>query len=102
MRFALGLPIFVRSVAMRIAFLLLAGMLALQGCMPPPPPPERGRERERDRERREVGEGRGGRRQPLALDPKRELAVGRQAQAEMKQEYRGRILPADSAPARRA
>src|SRR5262249_11704030 len=40
------------------------------------------------------GEGPGGREQPLALTPRQELQAGREAYAEVLQEYRGRILPA--------
>jgi metalloendopeptidase OMA1, mitochondrial len=39
------------------------------------------------------GEGPDGRRQPLALSPQDELAVGRKAFREVLQEYRGRVLP---------
>ncbi len=41
------------------------------------------------------GQGPGGRRQPLALTPRQELAVGRQAYREVMDEARGRLLPAD-------
>lgn len=41
------------------------------------------------------GEGPGGREQPLALNPRQELGVGRRAYQEVLQEYRGRILPAN-------
>jgi predicted Zn-dependent protease len=39
------------------------------------------------------GEGPGGREQPLALSPREELRVGREAYEEVLQEYRGRVLP---------
>lgn len=39
------------------------------------------------------GEGPGGREQPLALSPRQELRVGREAYAEVLEKYRGRILP---------
>jgi predicted Zn-dependent protease len=41
------------------------------------------------------GEGPGGRRQPLALSPRQELAVGRRAYREVLDEYRDRIVPRD-------
>src|SRR5262245_19737291 len=78
---------------MRSASIILACALLMQGCEPMPPP--RG-------DRRPAGEGPGGRPQPLALSPAQELEVGRRARDEVMREYRGRILPEDSAPARRA
>jgi len=51
---------------------------------------------ERPRQRGPVGEGPGRRQQPLALDPREELEVGRQAYREVMQKYQGKILPADN------
>jgi predicted Zn-dependent protease len=67
-----GWPLFVLAVVLVV------------GCMPAPRGPA-GR-----------GEGPGGRSQHLALSPKQELAVGRQAYAEVMQEYGDRVVPADN------
>jgi len=48
------------------------------------------------------GEGPGGREQSLALKGKEELELGRRAYAEALKPYRGKVLPADAAPVRRA
>jgi predicted Zn-dependent protease len=69
----------------------LVGLLVLLlGCGQFPPPQEQPR-----------GEGPGGRSQPLALDPARELELGREAYREVLSESRGRILPADDPQVRR-
>ena len=72
----------------------LAGlMLSLSvGCGMPDPP----RPRENRGSNREIGEGPGGRRQSLALNPKQELETGRRAYAEVMQEYGKRALPKNS------
>ena len=83
---------------------MVAGLLlALSaGCsMPAPPRPReaKGGNREGDgREggRREIGEGPGGRRQALALNPQQELETGKRAYAEVMQEYGKRSLPKNS------
>jgi predicted Zn-dependent protease len=49
-----------------------------------------------------AGEGPGRRRQVLGLTPQQELEVGRRAYREILNEYRGRILPADSNEVQRA
>ena len=41
-------------------------------------------------------EGPGGRQQPLALNPRQELSLGREAYDQVSKEYRGKILPKDS------
>ena len=87
----------------------LAGLLlALSvGCSMPAPPRERegrggpreGGTQERDGRQgreREIGEGPGGRRQSLALNPKQELETGKRAYAEVMQEYGKRALPKNS------
>ena len=69
---------------------ILAGLLlALSvGCsMPAPPQP-----REAKGGNREIGEGPGGRRQALALNPRQELETGKRAYAEVMQEYGKRSL----------
>jgi predicted Zn-dependent protease len=48
-----------------------------------------------------TGQGPGGRRQRLALTPQQELAVGRRAAQEVREQYRGRLLPEDSPEVRR-
>jgi predicted Zn-dependent protease len=48
------------------------------------------------------GEGPGGRQQPLGLSPRQELAIGRQAYAEVMNEFQGRVLPDGSPPVARA
>jgi predicted Zn-dependent protease len=47
------------------------------------------------------GQGPGRRPQPLALSPKQELALGRKAYRELLEQAKGRVLPADSAEAKR-
>src|SRR5437868_5869892 len=59
-------------------------VLLLAGCAMPVPP-------EAAREGTEAGPG--GRRQPLALSPRQELAVGRRAYQEVKEQFRDRLLP---------
>lgn len=49
-----------------------------------------------------AGEGPGRRRQELALTPQQELEVGRRAYREILEQYRGRILPADSTAVKRS
>jgi predicted Zn-dependent protease len=80
---------------MRTASIILACALLVQGCEPMPPPP-------RGDGRRPIGEGPGGRPQPLGLSGQKELEVGRHARDEMLREYRGKLFPEGSAPARRA
>jgi predicted Zn-dependent protease len=78
---------------------ILAGLLLslAVGCgMPAPPSRERGPQ-SAPQSRREIGEGPGGRRQPLALNPKQELEVGRRAYAQVMKEYGDRVLPKNSA-----
>ena len=72
----------------------LAGLLLTLsvGCNIPAPPPQR----EAKRTQREIGEGPGGRRQSLALNPKQELETGRRAYAEVMQEFAKRALPKGS------
>ena len=80
---------------------LLAGLLLTlaAGCEMPAPP---SRQRVPDGERRApegnrpIGEGPGGRQQPLALNPKQELDAGRRAYAEVMKEYGDRVLPKNS------
>jgi predicted Zn-dependent protease len=77
-----------RARLLAIVFLLSAALGALSaGCGPAPPP---------------SGEGPGHRPQRLALTPQEELQVGREAYREVLTKYRGRILPADSTPVKRA
>lgn len=83
MRIALG------SRKMVVACLLLS---LGAGCSMPAPP----RPREAKSTNREIGEGPGGRRQPLALNPRQELETGRRAYAEVMQEYEKRTLPKTS------
>jgi len=61
--------------------LLALGLALVAGCNYPP---DEGARR---------GEGPGGRDQPLGLSAQEELRVGKQAYAEVLQEYRGRVLP---------
>lgn len=63
---------------------LVTAALAVAGCMPVPGP-ERGRDRQ--------GEGPGRREQPLALNPRQELEVGRRAYREVMAEYEDRLAP---------
>ena len=62
---------------------LVVGFVLVAGCGVPLSEDEAARR----------GEGPGGREQPLALSPRQELRVGRQAYAEVLDEYRDRILP---------
>ncbi len=73
------------AVRLAVCWVLTAALVA--GCgipYPNHPPPRRG----------PLGQGPGGRPQPLALNPQQELQVGRRAEREILQEYQGRILPA--------
>src|SRR5262245_18060845 len=62
------------------------------GCAMPAPPEAPPRASEA---------GPGGRRQPLALNPRQELAVGRRAYQQVLDEFRDRLLPGDSPEVRR-
>jgi metalloendopeptidase OMA1, mitochondrial len=67
------------------------------GCSMPAPPRQRGgREGDQEGGRREIGEGPGGRRQSLALNPQQELETGKRAYAEVMKEYGKRTLPKSS------
>jgi predicted Zn-dependent protease len=68
---------------LKLPRVLVVGLVFVAGCGYPP-----GGEEAPQR-----GEGPGGREQPLALSPRQELKVGRQAYGEVLQEYRNRILP---------
>jgi metalloendopeptidase OMA1, mitochondrial len=74
----------------RAALISLALLVSMSGCRPDFGTGAGG------------GEGPGRRRQELALTPEQELEVGRKAFQEVLTEYRGRVLPADSAEAKRA
>ncbi len=68
-----------------ICWLLLASFLTV-GCSFPVPSEGPGRQR---------GEGPGGRRQPLALNPREEWEAGQRAYREIVDKYRDQLLPAD-------
>ncbi len=93
----------VGSKGRRVCLVGLVLVLAA-GCGVPFPAGYPGREgdgRRRPVPRRPEGEGPGGRRQELALNPKQELAVGRRAYQEVMEQYRGKVLPADDSEVRR-
>src|SRR4051794_22575701 len=68
-------------------------LVAAAGCMPAPGP--RGNESQRG------GEGPGRREQPLALNPRQELEVGRRAFQEVMAEHRDQLQPPSSPEVRR-
>lgn len=78
-----------RASASSLAVALLAVILVSCGMRPSPPPPQK-------------GEGPGEREQPLALNPRQELEIGRRAHQEVMAEYRDHLQPPGSPEVRRA
>jgi predicted Zn-dependent protease len=76
-----------RSAALCALFLLTLAVSLSFGCWQPP---------EQDGRREPRNAGPGGREQPLALSPAQEVEVGRRAYEQVMEEFKGRILPANS------
>lgn len=80
------------------AVLICLTLAVCAGCGPLPMPGPRERS---EQDRRPMGEGPGGRPQPLALSPRQELAVGRRTYAEVMKGFRDRTLDRDHPLVRR-
>jgi metalloendopeptidase OMA1, mitochondrial len=90
-----------RFVQAALAGVVLASLVAVAGCELPIPDEGQGQGQQAPQGEGE-GEGPGHRFQRLGLTPQEELAVGKKAYREILEEYRGRILPADSREVQRA